>query len=55
MKLSTEELQNEIYYKLSLDIIKKMLQKELITEQEFKEIDELNRESFRPKLRNVMP
>ena len=53
--MTTAELQNEIYYKMALGIINKMLQKDLITEDEFKKIDRLNRETFKPGLVKIMP
>ena len=52
--MSQEQFQNELNYSLSVKIIQKMLDKGLITVDEFKKIDRLNMESFRPKLAQLM-
>ena len=52
--MSQEQFQNELNYRLSVKFIQKMLVKGLITEDEFKKIDRLNRISFSPKLAAIM-
>ena len=52
--MSQEQFQNELNYRLSVKFIQKMLVKGLITEDEFKKIDALNRISFSPKLAAIM-
>ena len=52
--MSQKQFQNELYYRLSVNLIQKMLAKGLITEDEFKKIDALNRVSFSPKLAAIM-
>jgi len=52
--MSQEQMQNELNYCLALRIIKKMLIKGLITDDEFKKIDRLNRNSFKPELAQIM-
>ena len=52
--MSQERMQNEIHYHISRKIIDKMLEKNLITEQEYHKIDSLNRISFQPKLAKLM-
>ena len=38
---------NEVYYRLSVAVLKELLKSELITEDEFKAIDLENRRSFK--------
>jgi hypothetical protein len=52
--MSQEQFQNELNYSLSVKLIQKMLVKGLITEDELKKIDRLNRESFKPNLALIM-
>ena len=52
--MSQQQFQNELYYRLSLKYIQKMLEKGWITRDEFKKIDALNRISFAPKLAAIM-
>ena len=52
--MSNEQLRNEIDYFLSVNIIKKMLESGLISPEEFRKIDMLNRESFKPNLACLM-
>jgi hypothetical protein len=52
--MSQEQFQNELNYSLSVKFIQKMLDKGLITEDEFKKIDRLNRASFKPNLAQIM-
>ncbi len=52
--MTHEELENEFFYHQSVQILNKMLEKRLITEEEYKKIDLLNRKSFMPKLAKIM-
>ena len=52
--MSNEQMHNEIDYVLSVNIIKKMLTKGLISPEEYRKIDMLNRESFKPNLACLM-
>ena len=42
----TDESVNLIYYGIALQMLKDLLNKELLTREEFYKIDELNRRSF---------
>lgn len=44
--MSNDQLQNEIKYQLSKVMLLKMLSKNLITEEEYAQIDARNRKSF---------
>jgi len=52
--MSQEQFQNELNYSLSVKIIQKMLDKGIITADEFHKIDALNRISFSPYLAGIM-
>lgn len=54
-KMSQEQLQREFDYIQAEKLLRKMLQKGLITEAEFNKIDALNRQSFSPFLEEIMP
>ena len=55
-KMSQEQqLQREFDYIQAEKLLRKMLQKGLITEVEFNKIDALNRETFSPFLAEIMP
>ena len=54
-KMSQEQLQREFDYIQAEKLLKKMLQKGLITEAEFNKIDVLNRQTFSPFLAEIMP
>lgn len=54
-KMSQEQLQREFDYIQAEKLLRKMLQKGLITEAEFNKIDALNRETFSPMLAQIMP
>jgi hypothetical protein len=54
LSMPPEELQGELDYWRSKKILQKMLDKGLITPDEFHKIDELNRRSFSPKLAQLM-
>lgn len=50
-----EELQQEFNYILSQQMLKKMLDKGLISADEFNKITEKNRQIFSPHLSRIMP
>ena len=52
--MSNEQMINEVDYVMSVKIIKKMLESGQISPDEFRKIDMLNRESFKPKLACLM-
>jgi len=54
-RVSQEQLQREFDYIQAEKLLRKMLQKGLITEAEFNKIDALNRQSFSPFLAEIMP
>ncbi|KGR91076.1 MULTISPECIES: SHOCT domain-containing protein [Bacillales] len=54
-KMSQEQLQREFDYIQAEKLLRKMLQKGLITEAEFNKIDVLNRQTFSPFLAEIMP
>jgi hypothetical protein len=53
--ITTERLQCEFDYYRSLKLLQKMLCAGLITEEEFTNIDRLNRKSFSPFGAEIMP
>ena len=53
--LSAEVLQREFDYYRAEKLLRKMLEKGLITEVEFNKIDALNRQTFPPFLKEIMP
>jgi len=54
-KMSQEQLQREFDYIQAEKLLRKMLQKGLITGAEFNKIDVLNRQTFSPFLAEIMP
>lgn len=52
--MSQDQLKNEIYYYLSLGILNKMAAQGLITKEEYRQIDSLNRHCFQPKLAGIL-
>lgn len=52
--MSDEQLNNELYYSMSVKLIGKMLDKGLITPDEYRKIDLMNRDSFKPNLACLM-
>jgi len=52
---SQGQLQREFDYIQAEKILKKMLEKDLITEAEFNKITKLNRQTFSPLLAEIMP
>lgn len=55
VKLTDEQLLNEIDYWRSTKLLKNLLQEGFISEFEFNKIDALNREAFSPVLAQLMP
>ena len=53
--MSEQQLQNEIHYNQSVKIITHLLEKGLISPEEYHKIDCLNRKSFSPQLAELMP
>lgn len=53
--ISHEQLQKEFDYHRAEKILRKMLKKELISQEEFNKIMRLNRKSFSPILAQLMP
>lgn len=54
-RVSQEQLQREFDYIQAEKLLRKMLEKGLITEVEFNKIDVLNRQTFSPFLAEIMP
>lgn len=54
-RLTQEELENEYNYHLSQRLTEKLLEKELISDDEFNKITALNRKTFSPYLAELMP
>ena len=54
-RVSQEQLQREFDYIQAEKMLRKMLGKGLITEVEFNKIDALNRQTFSPFLKEIMP
>ena len=52
--MSQDQLQNELYYYLALGVLNKMAVQGLITEEEHRQIDSLNRNYFRPELAGIL-
>lgn len=53
--LSPEQLQREFDYHRAEKLLRKMLEKELLSDEEFNKIMLLNRKSFSPLLAQLMP
>ncbi|MEK8199779.1 SHOCT domain-containing protein [Lysinibacillus sp. FSL H8-0500] len=53
-RVSQEQLQREFDYIQAEKLLRKMLEKGLITEVEFNKIDALNRQTFYPFLAEIM-
>ncbi|WP_313180875.1 SHOCT domain-containing protein [Lacrimispora sp.] len=51
--MSKEQAANEVKYKITLKFLKILLRNGLITEEEYEEIDALNRQTFQPLLAKV--
>ena len=54
-RVSQEQLQREFDYIQAEKLLRKMLEKGLITEVEFNKIDALNLQTFSPFLAEIMP
>jgi lipoate-protein ligase A len=54
-RVSLEQLQREFDYIQAEKLLRKMLEKGLITEVEFNKIDALNLQTFSPFLAEIMP
>lgn len=54
-RVSQEQLQREFDYIQAEKLLRKLLEKGLITEVEFNKIDALNRQTFYPFLAEIMP
>lgn len=54
-RVSQEQLQREFDYIQAEKLLRKMLEKGLITEIEFHKIDALNRQTFSPFLAEILP
>ena len=52
--MSQDQLRNELYYYLALGVLNKMAVQGLITEEEHRQIDSLNRKYFQPKLAVIL-
>ena len=52
---TNEQLQREYQYFLAQSIVQKLLEKGMISSDEFDKITELNRKSFSPFLAAIMP
>ena len=52
--MSQDQLQNELYYYLALGVLNKMAVQGLITEEEHRQIDSLNRHCFQPELAGIL-
>jgi len=51
--MTKEQSIKEVEYKMALKLLKILLSREIITEEEYGEIDELNRQTFSPELSGV--
>jgi len=51
--MSKEQAANEVKYRITLKLLAIMLRRELITQEEYEKIDELNRQTFLPALTKV--
>lgn len=53
--ITEEQLQNEFDYMMAQQILKTLLEKDLISLAEFNKITALNLEKFSPELTSIMP
>ncbi len=51
--MTKDQAANEVKYKITLKLLGILLNNELITEEEYEKIDELNRQTFHPQLEKV--
>lgn len=52
-EMSKEQSRQEVQYKIALKMLKILLRRGIVTEDEYKKIDTLNRQSFSPQLAKV--
>jgi len=53
MAMTKEQTAKEVEYKMALKLLKILLCRGIITDEEYIEIDELNRQTFSPELSKV--
>jgi hypothetical protein len=51
--MTEEQMRNEVMYKISVVMLKNMLEKGIITKKEYDEINILNLETFSPELKEL--
>ncbi|MBU5255244.1 MULTISPECIES: SHOCT domain-containing protein [Tissierella] len=51
--MTKEQLSKEVEYKMALKLLNILLNRGMITDEEFEKIDELNRQTFSPELSEV--
>lgn len=51
--MTKEQSSKEVEYKMAVKLLKILLCRGIITDEEYVEIDELNRQTFSPELREV--
>lgn len=44
---------NEVYYQAALNVLKRLLKQGLITKEEYKKIDQLNVEKWKPLIQSI--
>ena len=54
LKITDEQLQNELNFHLAEKTLIKLLEKELISQEEFNQISKLNRQKYNPLLGPLM-
>lgn len=52
-EMTKEQSRQEVLYKMSLKMLDILLRRGIVTENEYKKIDALNRQSFSPQLAKV--
>lgn len=52
-EMSKEQSRQEVQYKMALKMLEILLRRGIVTEDEYKKIDTLNRQSFSPQLAKV--
>jgi uncharacterized membrane protein len=53
MAMTKEQSAKEVEYKMALKLLKILLSRGIITDEEYVKIDELNRQTFSPELSEV--
>lgn len=53
MVMTNEQTAKEVEYKMALKLLKILLSRGIITDEEYVEIDKLNRQTFSPELSKV--